>query len=199
MASPMAPTRGMTIRPGSTNRAPMEKPTERARAGMANGQGGEDPGADDGQRGLDAGVGEEGDGYRGSQCEQDGEGGGGDCADRQHREQPGVPPCRQAGGHGCPEARPPSTNTCTGAKDGAVEHAEMERLLVLQRGQRREPGDGSGQEGQGDKDPPQYADLPHHPPGLAEGGGRLRGHRPVPRAARDRARRPPALATAFGR
>ena len=50
---------------------------------------------------------------------------------------------------------------------------EVERLLVLQRGERREARDGGGEEGQGDEDAAQHPDLPDGPPGLPERGGGL--------------------------
>ena len=55
-------------------------------------------------------------------------------------------------------------------EEGALDRVEVEGLLVLQRGQRGEAGDGGGQEGQGEEDAAQHADLPHRAPGLAERG-----------------------------
>ena len=52
---------------------------------------------------------------------------------------------------------------------GSLDHIEVEGLLVLERGQGGEAGDGGGQEGQGEEDPAEHADLPDHPPGLPEG------------------------------
>ena len=51
---------------------------------------------------------------------------------------------------------------------GAVHRIEMERLLILQRGERREPSDGGGEEGQRNEDAAQHPDLPDGPPGLPE-------------------------------
>ena len=112
------------------------------------------------------------------QCEQHGETGGDDRGHGQHAEDEAHVAVGQPGGDDGTDGQPEEIEQLNGRDEvGPVHRIEMERLLVLQRGQRGEAGDGRGEEGQGEEDAAQHPDLPDRAPGLAE---RRRGfHRDV--------------------
>ena len=123
----------------------------------------------DGQREVDAGVADKGQRDVGGQREQHGEAGGHERGHRQHAEDEADVAPGQAGGDDGAHSEAKEIEELDRRNEiGALHGVEVERLLVLQRGQGRETGDGGGQEGEGDEDAAQHADLPHGTPGLPE-------------------------------
>ncbi len=150
---------------------------DRAHPGRdGQGERGQHAGADDGERGVDAGVADEGQRDVGRQREQHGEAGGDHGGHRQHAEDEADAAPGQPGGDDRADGEAQEVEELDRRDEvGALHGIEVERLLVLQRGEGGEAGDGGGQERQRDEDPPQHADLPDRAPGLAERGRGLDG------------------------
>ncbi len=144
-------------------------------------QGRQDAGSDDGEGGDDAGVPDERDGDVRREREQDREAGGNDRGDGEHAEDEPDVPLGEAGRDRRTHRQAEKIEDLDrGGEVGALERIEVEGLLVLQRRQRGEAGDGGGEEGQGHEDAAQGADLPDRAPGLAQRRrrfGRGVGHR----------------------
>ena len=169
MASPRAPTLGRTKKPGRMKSAPMEKPTERTRRRDGERERRQHARSHDGERRVDAGVADEGHRNVRRQCEQHREAGGDERRHGQHAEHETDVPLGESGGDSGANGEADEVedlNRCD--QVGALDRVEVERLLVLQRGQGGETRDGRGQEGQGDEDPAEHTDLPDRPPRLPE-------------------------------
>ena len=154
----------------------MEKPTERTRDGMASESEASTPGPTMASEESMPALPMKASGDVGGQREQHGEPGGDERGHRQHAEDEADVAARQAGGDDRADGETEEVEELNGRDQvGALDGIEVERLLVLQRGERREPGDGGGEEREGDEDATQHADLPHGPPGLAERRRRFDG------------------------
>ena len=149
----------------------MEKPTERTRDGMARESEASTPGPTMASEKSMPALPTKASGTLGAEREEHGERGGDERGHRQHAEDEADVAPGQAGGDDGADGEASEVEELDRRNEvGAVHRIEMERLLILQRGEGREPRDGGGEEGQGDEDAAQHADLPDGPPGLAERG-----------------------------